>query len=175
MVKIAEQHIDILIDHLTNSIKNVETGESFDTELLKVDFSDLRNVTKKNRWNFNWKNELKQTDRVVYKLIITGKQSEIQGLVSISDKTDHYYLNLAESAPFNFGKQKKHEGVGGNLFAFCCKKSWDDGNEGITAFKSKTKLIAHYEQTLGAVHIGNHNMIIYPKEASILIKKYFKQ
>jgi hypothetical protein len=167
-------HLDIVIDQLTNSIRDTITGKSLVTEVAKVTKGDLTNVTKKDKWHFNWKAEFKQQDRIVYKLMIVDNSDEIQGLVSISDMGDHYYLHLAESAPINFGDHKRHEGVGGNLFAFSCKQSWDNGNEGIIAFKSKTKLIKHYEETLGAVHIGNHNMIIYPKEALILINKYFK-
>ena len=87
----------------------------------------------------------------------------------------YFYLHLAETAPINFGHNKLHEGVGGNLFAYCCKRSWDSGNEGFVAFKAKTQLVKHYEETLGAVHIGNLNMIIYPKQALILINKYFNE
>ncbi len=167
--------LGIIIDHLTNSIRDTITGEKFDTEITEVTKADLKNVTKKNKWHFNWNAEFKEQDRMVYKLTIIEKRNEIQGLVSISDMIDHFYLHLAESAPINFGEHKRHEGVGGNLFAYSCKRSWDKGNEGIVAFKSKSKLIKHYEETLGAVHIGNHNMIIYPKEALILINKYFKE
>jgi len=80
---------------------------------------------------------------------------------------------LAESAPINFGPDKKHEGLGGNLFAFACKLSWDAGNEGFVSYQAKTKLIRHYEMLLGAIHIGGGNMIIYPKEALFLIKHYY--
>ncbi len=171
-----EYHLDILIDHLTNSIRNRVTGESFVTELTKITKDELKNVRKrKDGWHFNWKAEFKQKDRIVYKLTVINKSNEIQGLMSISNMGDHYYLHLAESAPINFGGYKLHEGVGGNLFAFCCKQSLDNGNDGIIAFKSKSKLIKHYEETLGAIHIGNHNMIIYPKEALTLINKYFKE
>ena len=34
--------------------------------------------------------------------------------------------------------------------------------------------IEHYERTLGAVHVGEHKIIIFPKEALQLIKEYFK-
>ena len=72
------------------------------------------------------------------------------------------------------GKKKLYEGVPGNLFAFACKESWDKGYQGIVAFQSKTKLIEHYENTLGAIHVGGHKMIIFPEAALKLIKKYFK-
>jgi hypothetical protein len=83
-------------------------------------------------------------------------------------------LNLIETAPFNFGKNKLHESVPGNLFAFTCKCSWDRGYEGFVTFISKTRLIQHYENTLGAVHVGGHRMVIFPDAASKLIRRYFR-
>ena len=80
-------------------------------------------------------------------------------------------MHLIESAPFNKGKNKIYVGVAGNLVAFLCKESWDRKYEG---FISKTRLIEHYERTLGAVHVDNHKMVIFPHEALRLIKKYFK-
>jgi len=174
MPKQTAYSIDIEIDKLTNSIINTISGDSFDTEVLPIIHPDLKGVTKKNGWNFNWKTEFKLTDRNIYKLVIVGNPHIIQGLVSISDYNDHFYLHLIESAPFNMGKPKLYEGVPGNLFAFACKISLDKGYDGFVAFTSKTKLVAHYEKTLGAVHVGNHKMIIFPKAATKLINRYFK-
>ncbi len=98
----------------------------------------------------------------------------LQGLVSISDYRDHFYLHLIESAPFNVGKKKLYEGVPGNLFAFVCKCSWDKGYEGFVSFVSKIRLISHYTNSLGATHVGNQKMIIFPDASLRLIKKYFK-
>lgn len=78
-----------------------------------------------------------------------------------------------ETAPFNLGKKKLYEGIPGNLFAFTCKTSWDNGYQGFVSFTSKTKLIEHYEKTLGAAHVGGHKMVIFPREAHNLIRKYF--
>ena len=97
----------------------------------------------------------------------------IQGLISIEDKGDHIFVNLIENAPFNIGKKKLYEGVHGNLFAFACKLSWDKGNEGFVSFISKTKLMEHYNKTLGAVNVFDHRMVIEPREALKLIKRYF--
>ena len=83
-------------------------------------------------------------------------------------------MNLIESAPFNYGKPKLYEGVPGNLVAFACKESWDKGYEGFVAFVSKTKLIAHYEKTLGAHFIGGQRMAIGSAAAVKLINQYFK-
>lgn len=167
-------YLDVHIDKLTNSIQNTISGDSFPTNVLKVVKNDLKTVTKTNGWKFNWKAELAQSDREVYKLTIRENDNIIQGLASISDYSDHFYLHLVESAPFNLGKNKLYEGVPGNLFAFTCKQSWDKGYQGFVAFQSKTRLIEHYEISLGATHVGGHKMIIFPPDALKLIRQYFK-
>jgi hypothetical protein len=173
-VKQSKYHIDIEIDRLTNSITNTISGDSFPTEVLPVAKPDLKSITKKNEWKFNWRAEAALDDREVFKLTIEGNPHIVQGLVSLTDMHDHIFLWLIESAPFNFGKPKLYEGVAGNLVAFACKESKGKGYEGCISFTSKTKLIGHYEKTLGAIHIGNHRMVIYPDRAEKLINRYFK-
>ena len=119
------QHIDIEIDKLTNSIENSISGDSFETEVIKVSKDDLRPVKKGNGWQFDWKYEFEQFDREVYKLTVKGNPQIIQGLISMSDYGDHMFMHLIESAPFNKGKNKLYVGVSGNLVAFLCKESWD--------------------------------------------------
>jgi hypothetical protein len=87
------KHIDIEIDKLTNSIENVITGDCFQTDVLLIDNSDLKLITKKSGWLFNWKGEYKQPDRDVYKLTINGNPDIIQGLVSITERDDHVYIH----------------------------------------------------------------------------------
>ena len=113
-------------------------------------------------------------DRKVYKLTIEGNPTIIQGLLSISDYDDHIFMHLIESAPFNFGKPKLYEGVPGNLVAFACKESVEKGYEGFVAFVSKTKLMRHYEDTIGAHFIGGQRMAIGREAAAKLINQYFK-
>lgn len=67
--------------------------------------------------------------------------------------------------------------VAGNLVAYACKLSFQfgfEGFEGFVAFTAKTKLIHHYEDTLGAYHFGGHKMIIPTHSARNLVNKYFK-
>jgi len=45
------------IDKLTNSLENRITGDSFPTNITFLTKNDLKNVTKKNGWEFNWKAE----------------------------------------------------------------------------------------------------------------------
>jgi hypothetical protein len=173
MKKETKYHLGIEVDKLTNSIVNTISGDSFATQVLPLKKEDLKNVTKKTGWIFSWASEFKLIDRSLFKLTILDNPKIIQGLASISDFKDHYYLHLIESAPFNLGKNKLYEGVPGNLFAFTCKTSWDKGYQGFVSFTSKTKLIAHYEKSLGATHVGSHKMVIFPHEALKLINKYY--
>jgi hypothetical protein len=174
-VKVKETiyHIGIEIDRLTNSITNTISGDSFPTEILPVTKADLKSISRKSGWKFNWKSEVALDDREVFKLTIEGNPHIVQGLISLTDMQDHIFLWLIESAPFNFGKPKLYEGVPGNLVAFACKESKDKGYDGCISFTSKTKLIEHYEKTLGAVYLGNHRMVIYPNAAEKLITRYF--
>ena len=165
--------IDIEIDELTNSIKNVISGDSFPTDISRITQSDLKNITKKNGWQFDWKLELKHPERDVYKLTISNNISIVQGLISLEVKLDHVYMHLVESAPFNKGKSKVYSGVPGNLVAFGCKLSFQRGHEGNVAFISKTQLIDHYVESLGAIHFGGRLMIIETNAALKLISKYF--
>ncbi len=166
--------LDFLIDKLTNSIENVQTGDIFPTNITLLSATDLKSITKKNGWQFDWKYELKQPGREVYKLTILNNILVIQGLVSLEIKSDHIYMHLVESAPFNKGKTKVYSGVPGNLVAFACRLSFQRGFEGNVSFISKTQLIDHYIKTLGALHVGGRLMIIETQAALKLIDKYFK-
>jgi hypothetical protein len=167
-------HLNFVIDKLTDSIQNAISGDSFQTEISRLTRTDLKNVTIKNGWNFNWKQELDNNSKEVFKLTITNNSSIIQGLLSFTIKPDYLYMNLLESAPFNLGHKKLYDGVPGNLVAYACKVSFQNGFEGFVSFTAKTKLIEHYKKTLGAYHFGNQLMIIQPQVAQQLVNKYFK-
>jgi hypothetical protein len=89
------------IDAITNSIRNVISGDSFQTEVYRLAKADLKQITKKNKWNFNWKSELENNAKEVYKLTIVNNSNVIQGLLSLSIEQDHVYISLLENAPFN--------------------------------------------------------------------------
>ena len=168
-----ETALDFEVDKLTNSIENIKSGDSFPTEISLLTKAELKDLTKKNGWQFNWTIELKTPTREIYKLTITNNPNIVQGIISLEVKTDHVYMHLIESAPFNIGKSKTYLGVPGNLVAFACKLSFQRGGEGYVSFLSKTRLIEHYEKTLGAVHFGGHKMVITTEAALKLTNKYF--
>ena len=166
--------LDFIIDKLTNSIENVVTGDSYATDISLITNADLKNISKKNNWLFDWKYEFKQPERDVFKLTIVNNSAIIQGIICVEVKEDHVYMHLVESAPFNKGKTKVYAGVSGNLVAHACKLSFQRGHDGNVSFISKTNLIEHYKKSLGAIHFGGRLMIIETKAALRLINKYFK-
>jgi hypothetical protein len=94
--------LDFKIDKLTDSILNRISGDSFRTEISLVTKSDLKTIAKTKGWLFDWKYEVNQVDREVYKLTILDNTDIVQGLISLAIKTDHVYMYLLESAPFNY-------------------------------------------------------------------------
>jgi hypothetical protein len=156
--------LDFIVDKLTNSIQNTISGDSFATEVIRLTKTDLKQTTKTNAWNFDWKSELSNNSREVFKLTIANNSSIIQGVLSLSIEPDHVYMHLLENAPFNIGQNKLYEGVAGNLVAHACKVSFQQGFDGFIAFTAKTKLYP----------LGGNRMIIPTRSAQILIDKYFK-
>lgn len=166
--------LDFIIDRLTNSIQNTISGDSFQTEISQLTIADVKQITKKSGWQFNWRAELADNSKEVYKLTIVNNPDIIQGLISLTIRPDHILMDLVESAPFNIGRNKLYEGVAGNLVAYACKLSFQYGFDGFVSFTAKTRLIEHYEKTLGAYHFGGHRMIIPTQSAEKLVEKYFK-
>lgn len=173
MKKQKEIGLDFVIDKLTNSIENSVSGELFDTLITQLSLSYSKQL-KKTEWVFNWKAELQDDSKQVFKLTTVNNPTIIHGLISLTDKGDHIFMDLIESAKFNKGKSKLYNGVAGNLVAFGCKLSFERKYDGVVSFIAKTQLIKHYEQTLGAKIFSGSRMFIDTKEAVTLVTKYFK-
>lgn len=165
---------DIEIDKLTRSIENEITGDSFKTDVLELRTKDIK-LLKKSDWLFDWKAEAKQSGKAVYKLVIVNNPTIIQGLISLQDRRDHIFMPLIESNKFNKGAKKVYLGVPGNLVAFACKFSFDKGYGGYVSFESKTKLIEHYQKSLGAHVLFGNIMAIDTRAANKLIEQYFPE
>lgn len=65
-------YMDFVIDKLTNSIVNTISGDSFQTEISLLTKSDMKNITRKNGWKFNWNAEFQDIRKEVYKLTIVN-------------------------------------------------------------------------------------------------------
>ncbi len=64
MNKSSKIELDFIIDKLTNSVENIQTGDSFPTEISLLNASELKSIGKKNGWNFNWKMNSKNLKRI---------------------------------------------------------------------------------------------------------------
>lgn len=171
-----QKNAGFIVDKITESIEEVTTGKSFETEVVLVSVDEIRKVHKKDGWLFNWKKEFTESGRQLYKLVIVSNKT-IQGLISLEPVTDQLYIemHLIENAPHNLGATKKFSGVAANLVAFACKMSFDLGFEGFVAFTAKTDLIDHYSETLGAQSIYNsERMAIFTQAAKNLVNSYYK-
>lgn len=165
--------MNLIIDKFTPCLENAKTGELVPTVYDKASRNELSALE---GWNFNWLNiELAQTD--IYKLCIKD-DNRIQGLVSVTEfkKDMAVYVNIAESAPHNLGKDKKFIGVGGHLFAIAAHISMKQGYGGFVFMDAKnTDLVKHYAKTLGAVLLGRphpYRMFINEENAAKLLKIY---
>ncbi len=173
MSKRTKKYQSFFIDKLTNSIENTLSGEIFDTEITLISDKDISAIKRKD-WQFDWKTEFKDPSKKIFKLTTNNNPTIIQGLLSIEKIEDHVFMHLVESAKFNLGKHKLYLGVPGNLVAYACKVSFDNGYEGYVAFDSKTALIEHYQKTLGATHLSGRRMYIDTRAAGKLVSQYFK-
>ncbi len=167
-----KQSVSVHIDRLTNSIIEVATQRTVATALIPFAAADKKYLP--SEWSFDWLAEFKKPRHDVFKLVIGSEPKRIQGLLSLSDGGDNIIVNLVENAYFNIGKSKIYEGVGGNLFAFACKNSFEHGYDGFVSFLAKTNLVPHYEQSLGAKRIGSSTRMIIETEAAFaLARQYF--
>lgn len=160
MGKQVKKLVDIEIDKLTNSTENSVSGGVFDTDVFQLFAKDSKQINKSD-WQFKWQEQVKLTDREVYKLVIKNNPK--------------IYRHLIESAKFNKGKTKIYLGVPGNLVAFACRHSFEKGYKGYLAFDAKTVLVKHYQETLLATHCRGTKMMIETPAANRLINQYFKK
>lgn len=165
--------LDFRIDKITNSIENAITSEAVETEIFRLLAADLKVTLKKYGWKFNWREEFRNPERGIYKLVIQGGAT-IEGLISLQAMEAHIEMHLIESAPHNFGRSKKWLGVAGNLVAFACKMSFEMGFGGAVGFMAKTTLIQHYIHQFGAVLIYKNRMGIPANSARKLVNSYYK-
>ena len=111
----------------------------------------------------------------IFKLVLRQQPDIIQGLICFEKKNDHIFMHLIETAPHNYGKEKKYFGVAGNLVAFGCKLSFEYGFGGYVSFKAKTKLVEHYEKTLGAKLLFGQLMELNTNASIKLINQYYPE
>jgi hypothetical protein len=77
MARQQKSYMGFIVDHLTNSIQNTISGNSFATDVMRFTKTDLKQVTKKGGWKFNWKKELGDNAKEVSKLVIRSSPNII--------------------------------------------------------------------------------------------------
>ena len=166
------KRVDIEIDEITSCLRERATGRDIETEFSQASAADVAHL-RKDGWKFDWRREL-ASGRYVFKLILEN-DTAIQGLVSMERDCENLFVfvHLAESAPDNVGDEGKMKGVGAHLFAIAAQLSMESGFDGFVSFESKTALIEHYREALGAVRIGSSaRMYLNTESAERLIEKY---
>ena len=147
--------ITFRIDEFTPCLKEVETGEIYDKEVVRLKRkSFLSKFNKKTGWYVNWSKFPEGTE--VYALVLKGTM-DIQGLVAIQyDETSKaVYILWGCTAPENniweFGK-KRFAGVGGHLLAIASDLSVKAGFDGyVYAEAMDQELFEYYSSEFGAL------------------------
>lgn len=77
--------------------------------------------------------------------------------------------------PTNTCGSKEYTGVGGNLFAEACRRSFEKGYGGFVHFIAKSNLVKHYQTELGAVLLDPKQrlMAIDGQAAAALVRQYY--
>ena len=147
--------ITFRIDEFSPCLKEVSTGEIYDTEVVRIKRkSFLSKFNKKTGWYVNWSQFPAGTE--IYALVLKGIV-DIQGLVAISYDYDAraVYISWGCTAPENnvweYG-QKRFSGVGGHLFAIASDLSEKAGFDGfVVAEAMDEKLYEYYISEFGAL------------------------
>ena len=156
------------------TIQETNTRKNIAAEILPAIKKDM--PLKKEGWNFNWRQLYQDEKGAFYKLILIGKNSQIQGVLKLQlENKSMLVMKDIEIAPHNFGSKGKYEKVAGCLIAFACKRSFEIGKgnyKGFLVFESKTKLIPLYQKKYGATIAIGQKMFIDEITGRHLIEKY---
>lgn len=167
--------LSLEIDKFTPCLIRKSTGEIVNTNYSIAGKSELKALNKKG-WKFNWRS--KDLDNsIVFKLCLEHND-EPQGLIAVTDypRDKALYINIAESAPHNIGKEKQFEGVGGHLFAIAANESFKRGYNGFLFLDAKNiELVTYYQEKFGATLLGMphpYRMFIDEENANKLLEIY---
>ena len=145
------------IDEMIPCLKNVSTGEIFDTEVVRIRRkSFLEKFNSKTGWYVNWSNFSADTE--VYALVLKGTM-DIQGMVAIQydDEAKAVYVVWGCTSPQNNIWQngfQVYSGVGGHLFAIASDLSVKHGYDGfVYAEAMDEELFNYYCEELGAIYL----------------------
>lgn len=145
-------------------------GELVKSEIVVPDTKAL--PLKKDGWNFNWRQLLK--DGNIYVLRTIDSPNNIEGALCLRIEHEMLVMDALELAPYNIGREKKrYDYVAGCLIAFACRESFKISGDykGFLTFVSKTNLIKWYSEKYGAELALGQRMFIDWENGEKLIEK----
>ena len=150
--------ITVDIDMLTPCLKDSETGDLVETEVLKVSRkSFLKKYNEKNGWYTDWSKLADKNE--IFALVIKGTTA-IQGLVALAPdhEQEAMYVSWMVAAPQNnidIVDTQQYYGVGGHLFAVAIQRAIHYGfNGAIYGFANSEARLKHYIKWFNAFYIG---------------------
>jgi len=171
--------INVYIDEFTPCLKESETGDILETEVIRIKRkSFLSKFNKKTGWYVNWSKLVDENE--IYALVIKGTV-DIQGLVALQGVKDYgaVYVTWMCTAPHNnpmIVEKEKYIGVGGHLFAIAVDRSEQMGYEGaVTGNAADKELVYHYCEAFGSIHLGliHPYQIFIDEENAVKIKEVY--
>jgi hypothetical protein len=163
--------VDIVIDTITDCLIDARTGEEVETEYRKretpVRSKDYRG------WKFNW-SITEKNGYDIYELFLKDDDT-VQGRISVKVGGGVADVDIVETAPHNYGRLGRFEGVGAHLFAIACQVSFDAGCDGFVTFTSKSSLVEYYKKKLNAGVFRGRRMYIDEEASQILLDKYMRK
>lgn len=163
--------IDIQIDRFTDCLFDTWKRQTVVTEYY-IRTTPIRPKDYRG-WRFNWSTTEKMGYHI-YELFVKGDPT-VQGRISVKGGGGVVDVDIAETAPHNYGHTGRYEGVGAHLFAIACKVSLDVGYDGFVTFTSKSDLVEYYHEKLGARVFRDRRMYIDEQAAQILLDKYIRK
>ncbi len=151
------------------NIEEISTGKIYPIEILPVEKSDYKSLTKA-RYFFNWKEE---KDQQIYKLVIKG-DNDILGLISFEIIREEWriHIRLLTVSEENKGKDKKFNRIAGNLLCYVAKIAVMEFAEmACISLKPKTAIYKHYVDTY-KMNITGTTLSLEVPEILNLIKEY---
>jgi hypothetical protein len=164
--------IFVLMIFILDKIKN---------ELVKAEIvlMNLQSIPlKKEGWNFNWRQYLKEKTGQAYILRTIESPQIIQGALFLKVEHEMLIMEVLEIAPQNIGSEnKRYDYVAGCLIAFACRESFkiQGAYKGFLTFVSKTSLIKWYSEKYGAELALGQRMFIDWENGEKLIEKYLNR
>lgn len=139
--------ITFIVDELIPCLKDTESGEIFDTEVIQLKRkSFLSKFNRRTGWYINWSKFGPETE--IYALVLKGTV-DIQGLIAVRYDEEAKAVNLVWgcTAPQNNiwqYKKQKYTGVGGHLFAMASELLVKKGYDGFVYGEAMDEELYHY-------------------------------